>query len=386
MSNKKKVLLCVAGMTPQIITETLYALHKRGERIDEIRVITTLSGKKELVETLLSKDGKLGKLDEFCQDFGIDRNSIKFDETTIILLRRPDGTNLDDIRTEEENEIAGNEICRVVRELCKDENVVIHASVAGGRKTMGVYLAAAMSLFGRAEDKISHVLVSEPFESHREFFYKPPKPKELELKDKRRVSTEQAEIFLAEIPFVRLRGTRLNLFGDEQTSYKDVVTKTQSDLALVESGTKLKLNLKKKTVAIAGREAKLSPREFFVYYMFANFRVNSEGHEGFMRLEEVATEKALDPICRKLSKAWSGYEEGIVEFASLQRCDFINNLIMKPDNKKDVACTYSQIISKIAKKLEKSDIPSEKFRIKSKNINGEQMYGIEVDSTKIDVS
>ena len=46
MSNKKQILLCAAGMTPQIVTETLWALtQERGERIDEIRVMTTLAGK-----------------------------------------------------------------------------------------------------------------------------------------------------------------------------------------------------------------------------------------------------------------------------------------------------------------------------------------------------
>jgi CRISPR-associated protein (TIGR02584 family) len=202
MNGKKHILLCVAGMTPQIVSETLWALVERGERVDEIRVITTLAGKRKLTETLL---GENGKFDEFCREFGIERSSIKFDETTITQLQKPDGENLEDIRTKEDNEIAGNDICRIVRELCKRENTRIHASVAGGRKTMSVYLAAAMSLFGRADDCLSHVLVSEDFEigNAPEFFYKPQKPQIIKLRDGREILTEKAEIHLAEIPFVR---------------------------------------------------------------------------------------------------------------------------------------------------------------------------------------
>ncbi|OLE54357.1 MAG: hypothetical protein AUG51_08795 [Acidobacteria bacterium 13_1_20CM_3_53_8] len=36
MEKRKHILLCVAGGTPAIITETLWALKERGERVDEI--------------------------------------------------------------------------------------------------------------------------------------------------------------------------------------------------------------------------------------------------------------------------------------------------------------------------------------------------------------
>ena len=57
--NKRNILLCVSGMTPQIITETLFALHKKGERIDEVRVITTLEGRNKVLHSLL--DAENGK-------------------------------------------------------------------------------------------------------------------------------------------------------------------------------------------------------------------------------------------------------------------------------------------------------------------------------------
>ncbi len=41
-----KILLAVSGMSPQIITETLYALHQEQAWLpDEVHLITTLQGK-----------------------------------------------------------------------------------------------------------------------------------------------------------------------------------------------------------------------------------------------------------------------------------------------------------------------------------------------------
>ena len=41
----KNILLAVTGLSPQVITETLYALHQINRRVDAIHVITTRDGK-----------------------------------------------------------------------------------------------------------------------------------------------------------------------------------------------------------------------------------------------------------------------------------------------------------------------------------------------------
>ena len=46
----KNILLAVTGLSPQVITETLYALHQSGRYVDAIHVITTLDGKKKIFE------------------------------------------------------------------------------------------------------------------------------------------------------------------------------------------------------------------------------------------------------------------------------------------------------------------------------------------------
>jgi CRISPR-associated protein (TIGR02584 family) len=203
IERKRNILLCIAGMSPQIITLTLFALTQHGEKVDEIRVITTFEGRNRILETLLNKGN--GKFYEFCKDFAIESQSIKFDETTIYSLNKPDGTKLEDIRTPEENELVGDQIVEIVREICKDDSIKLHASVAGGRKTMSIHLTTAMQLFGRANDTLSHVLANKDFETNRDFFYPPPIPKLIRLRDGRKISTSKAEVYLSTIPFIRLR-------------------------------------------------------------------------------------------------------------------------------------------------------------------------------------
>lgn len=388
MHDKKQILLCVAGMTPQIVTETLWALVEKGERVDEIRVITTLAGKRKLIDGLF---GEKGKFDEFCREFGIARGSVKFDETTITQLQKPDGENLEDIRTKEDNEIAGNEICRVVRELCKRENVRIHASVAGGRKTMSVYLAAAMSLFGRADDCLSHILVSEEFETCADFFYKPKTAQIIKLRGGREVSTGEAEIHLAEIPFVRLRGAQIDLFERGAENYQTAVGKTQEDLEILEANYSLQMHLGTKKLQIGNRFAVLSEREFFVYVLFVNLRQKNFGEQGFKPLDEIPA-KEFDEVCRIISRNSADGELGLEEFGGLKRGESLQNLCVElyavknpklGENsvKDDVAQALREVVSKVKKQLRKSEFPEE-FLIFNKNSRQRKLppsFGIKAD-------
>lgn len=205
MGMKKEILVAVVGLTPQVITETLYYLtrvKKPRSKISEIHVITTLDGKREILTKLLSP--KNGRFFDFCREYKITPSSIRFNEDSIILLKDPMGNPLQDIRTPEDNEAVANQITEFIIEKTKDPNTVLHCSIAGGRKTMSVYLACALMLFGRPNDTLSHVLVDERSEKDKMFFY----PK--------KSSKGKSVIDLAEIPYVRLRDKIKNLFGSEK--------------------------------------------------------------------------------------------------------------------------------------------------------------------------
>jgi hypothetical protein len=118
-----------------------------------------------------------------------------------------------------------------VRELTADPDCAIHASIAGGRKTMGFYLGYALSLLGRPQDRLSHVLVSSPFESNLDFFYPTLQERVIYTPDGRPLDTSAATVMLADIPFVRLRDGLQETLLEPGASFSAVVAQAQRNLA-----------------------------------------------------------------------------------------------------------------------------------------------------------
>lgn len=199
----RKVLVAIVGMSPQVVTETLWALRtERGFVPDEVRVILTRSARDCVVKSLL--DPAEGRFHAFCRDYGL-VGKIRFDESCVTVVADGEGRELDDIRTPEESAAAADTIVRVIGNVCSDPNTIVHVSIAGGRKSMGFFAGYAMSLFARPRDSVSHVLVNDPFESNRDFFYPPPEEKEIVDARGESISSREARVMLADIPIVRLR-------------------------------------------------------------------------------------------------------------------------------------------------------------------------------------
>ena len=206
----RRVLLCAIGMSPQIVTETLYALAvKPGAGREpwiatEIHLVTTARGAANARLNLLSGDP--GWFHQLRRDYGLPQ--IAFGPESIHVIQDANGRGLEDIRTPSDNEAAADQIAELVRSLSEGEGAQLHASMAGGRKTMGYYLGYAMSLFGRPQDRLSHVLVSEPFEGHPDFYYPTPTERVIHTRaplPPQAMNCADALVQLAEIPFVRLR-------------------------------------------------------------------------------------------------------------------------------------------------------------------------------------
>ncbi|MEJ2445061.1 MAG: CRISPR-associated ring nuclease Csm6 [Exilibacterium sp.] len=172
----RRILVAVSGMSPQIITETFYGLCGAPQRRDhpwiphEIHLITTEDGREQARLQLL--EGKC-HFQQFLQDYGIVEPP-HFALDTIHVIRAVDGTPLADLRTPAENEAAADFITDKIREFTCDDGTELHVSLAGGRKTMGFYIGYALSLFGRPQDRLSHVLVNSEYESLKNFFYPTP--------------------------------------------------------------------------------------------------------------------------------------------------------------------------------------------------------------------
>lgn len=265
----KNILLCVIGVTPQIITETIYALHKKSPpvNIDEIFVITTSKGAQTIKETILEK----GVINQLTKDYGMP--PIAFTEENIILIKS-EKEALADIRSTTDNELTGDLITETVRNLAQDENTTLHCSIAGGRKTMGYYLGSALQLYGRPQDKLYHVLVSEEFESNPYFFYPPAEPKTLRIKRKDgsdiELSTEKAKIELAELPFIRLR----DFVDFNNKSFRSLVSFTQKEIDSSLKIPPLTVNLKENKLIIDENEIRLTEKMFSTYCFFAYLKKN----------------------------------------------------------------------------------------------------------------
>ncbi|GBD39329.1 hypothetical protein HRbin37_01604 [bacterium HR37] len=353
---KEEILVAVAGLNPQVITETLYYLtqiKKPPARISRIIVITTLNGKKEVVDKLINKKMLLS----FCKEYGITPSSIQFGEDSIILLKDSKGKPLKDIRTVKDNELVADQITEFIKEKTKDPDVILHCSIAGGRKTMSIYLAYALMLFGRKEDTLSHVLVDEKLEQNKSFFY-PSKSRR-----------EKAPIHLAEIPYVRLRGKLDNLFGSEKFSFSELVKIAQREIDISPSLYSLQVDLKNRRLLIGNREIKLNPKLLALYTYFVQRRLNMSEEECFQALKGTHSIKNnLDDI--------KSYIKSMIPDADLRRYKFSTENLLQDISKINRAIENALDDKKIA-------IYYKITPLGQKRVYGHTRYGIHIDRSKI---
>jgi len=177
---RKKAIFVIGG-SPAILTESLaaYAAEQHPMIADEIHVVTTLVGRRRLLEQFVEQGGWV----DFQQAYPV-YSKLNFDDSCIEVAG-----NLDDIESEADNRIMMESIFSIVRNTSVEDSRIL-ASIAGGRKTMSYYLGLAMSLFAKEGDVLTHVLVPQEWERDRTFLF--PKPSEV------------AQVNLIQTPFVRL--------------------------------------------------------------------------------------------------------------------------------------------------------------------------------------
>jgi len=262
----RRILLAVTGGSPQVVTETLYALAvDRNPAFvpTEIHVVSTSTGLAHITESLLGTES--GHFHRLVSEYGLSGHRIRFDETTLHSIRDESGIPLADINGVAENRAAADQIMDRVRELASDPEAAIHASIAGGRKTMGFFLGYAMSLLGREQDSLSHVLVNEPFETCSDFFYPPARAREFQTRSGDTVSSEQAEVMLAEIPFLRMAHSITLERIKAGDSYSEAVQRLQDAI----DEPRLEINLDARTIKAHGKKLNLAPSNIAFLALFA---------------------------------------------------------------------------------------------------------------------
>ena len=256
--NTQSVLLAVTGLTPQVVTETLYALHDQGEPLPSaVNILTTAEGCQRARLTLIN-DGWLAR---FCRDYHLQQP--EFTETSIHVLRQTNGEPLTDIRTQADNQAMADAITEWIRTFTADPDTDLHVSIAGGRKTMGFYAGYALSLYGRTRDRLSHVLVSPDYESHPQFFYPTPYSHVIYGSDPSRkpLDTQNAQVMLADIAFVRLRHGLDQALLEGKTSFSQSVTAAQQALG----PARLIIHPEIRRFIAHGKTVRLSPADLAFY-------------------------------------------------------------------------------------------------------------------------
>ena len=310
---KKNILLLVTGGTPQIITETIWALacdpqHNEQWVPDEVHIISTRYGLNEVKNKLLGKDKILTRMkNEYAQIA-----NLRLEENFLHCFTDQEGNELEDLRTPEENEFAANLICEKIRHFSSDEKVSLHVSIAGGRKTMGFYAGYALSLYGRAQDRMSHVLVDEKFEKGINFYYPSKNENDfiIDRENKTIGLSKDANVWLAQIPFVRLKEAvkdKHQLKGED--SFSTVVHKINESF----NDVKLKILVHSREVVINDKFVikNLAPREFAMLHWFADLR--KKGFDGIVAPTKKINSKDIPPqeakYIAQLSEQFKQYYE-----------------------------------------------------------------------------
>lgn len=254
----KRVLLAVCGLTPQIITETLYALHCEGRLPQRVVVLTTRAGRDRCLNTLF---GGPGMLHRFFNDYGLAPSACRFGREDILTPAPP----ADDITTLEESEAFQTLCMEQTRLLAGKPDVTVDFSIAGGRKTMGASLALAAQCYAGAEDRLFHVLVSPAFESQPDFFYPPPGGVLLPRPAPRPpLDTRDARVTLAMLPFARLRPwLPPHLLQQPQAPESLLASLDMAGFPV------LCLHTKQRCVSVQGKNCVLPPVEFSLLLYFA---------------------------------------------------------------------------------------------------------------------
>lgn len=286
---KKHILLATTGASPQVVTETLYAIHHENlQWPDEIFLITTSFGKARAVEGLI-EDGHLKRL---CDE--IKRPMPAFNETHVLVTPGADGTEVEDARSLADHEALANFIMTQVRNHTADDGTSLHASLAGGRKTMTFYIGYAMSLFGRPQDTLSHVLVSEGYEGPNDFYFPTQQSRPVLYRhgprdgepvtdtQGRALDAKNATITLAPIPFVRHRRNlpEILLQDNETVQFTDLVQlinlgENPASIRLIVDLPAQKLHVKGESSTL-NVEIQLGLLELAFYTFFARATIKEE--------------------------------------------------------------------------------------------------------------
>lgn len=182
-------LLAIVGTSPAVLTETVWRLAVPGKGCDgripsEVVVLSTSVGAGIFRKSLLSTASPRKKsvwnemLDNLESKYGFHVNDLR-DRLEIRSFKTgrhtKDGydVEMDDTRDNKDCMFVADQMLTTLFELQKKHKKVV-VSVAGGRKAMTALMFSCVTLCGRTEDEVCHVLLDPKFEClHTPTYYYP---------------------------------------------------------------------------------------------------------------------------------------------------------------------------------------------------------------------
>ena len=261
--------MAVLGLTPQVLTRTLYALAvapgpgAASFVPTAIHVVTTARGRRRARRELL--DPATGRFFRLCADYRLDPRALAFDHRSFVVVERG-GRPLEDITAAADHAAVAATIQRLVRRLTADEGAAVHASLAGGRRALGFYLGHALSLYGRSQDRLSDVRIDPWFAAA--LHYPPPAPATV-VAGGRRLNTADVRIALADVPFFRLRDALPPRVIDELPPPGAAESEPPAITAPA-----IELHFRRRRLTAGGETVRLPPADFAFYAVMARRRAH----------------------------------------------------------------------------------------------------------------
>lgn len=193
----KTVLILAAGSTPQSVTKTLWAILQRdgiSAMPAEVHIVTTPSGADRMRDDLL---GETGALFRFAAEMGTPALG-----ADLHACRDRGGAASAATGGADEVVALADTAATLIRDLTHQREVRVHAVLADGPPGLGVYMAHALSLFGRPYDRMSCLFVPAVLADDREAWYPRATPAASRQTGGVVLDRTEAAIVLMDMPFL----------------------------------------------------------------------------------------------------------------------------------------------------------------------------------------
>ena len=288
---------------------------------------------------------------------------------------------LDDIRTSEDNQLLASQLIGFIKSLTEKPDTALHCSIAGGRKTMSAYLLLALTLYGREQDHLTHVLVPEEFESNTKFFFPPRRNQMIPVRRGQNeldiAQTKDAHIELAEIPFIRLRKLLGEGFEKLERGVDELIHLAQRQVDMnAESGPKLIVDLPRREAVFGQQKVGLTGIKLALLAYYADAKANRcvkpefENCGSCCACFQASYEIEIDRLLRFYERVFpqspKQFEEKAAQYRKARHIS-ADNLM-----------TYHHAINKAARESQMPEVSSRKE-------GGKTVYGLALDKTLIEV-